>query len=221
MCGRYTVIAQPEEIRNRFNVQVDLDFSQKYNAAPGQKLPVVTDADQSKIQMFHWGFLPFWAKSKGVGYKMINARGEKIETTRAFKESFEKRRCIIPADGFFEWKKVKTETGTVKTPYRMTIDNKELFSMAGVWTKNKYLGDEPIYSYAIITVDAAKSIAGFHHRMPVILNKDQEKIWLNPESTEAELKKLLKTYQKDIWFDKCSIAVNNPANDYKEILNEE
>jgi putative SOS response-associated peptidase YedK len=175
MCGRYTLIAVAEEIEKRFDSAVPPDYRPTYNAAPTQALPVITDADPGKLSMFHWGLVPSWARDRSIGQKMINARAETLSQKPSFREALIRRRCLVPADGFYEWKKVQ---GGQKQPYRIHLLQGELFAMAGLWEIWYDENREEFRSFTIVTVPANPAVAWLHDRMPLILPRESERKWL-------------------------------------------
>lgn len=172
MCGRYVLFNLGT------NFQIDHSFKPSYNIAPSQQVTVIINQDGKIIHdIYSWGLVPFWAKDKSMGNRMINARMETISEKPAFRAAFKKRRCLIPANGFYEW---KGKAGN-KQPYYITLPSDEPFAFAGIyeiWSK-----EEPPYkSCAIITTTASKSMQQIHHRMPVILKPEYHDAWLDPES---------------------------------------
>ncbi|MCK4287790.1 MAG: SOS response-associated peptidase, partial [Bacteroidales bacterium] len=144
-----------------------------------------------KLSFFRWGLIPFWAKDLSIGNRLINARAETVTQKPSFKNSFQQKRCLVLSDGFYEWKK-----GKDKIPYRVFLKNNALFSMAGIWDTWKDAEGKPIHSFAIITTSPNELMKNIHQRMPVILNINDEKNWLENNNTD-ELSKLLKPYPSD------------------------
>ena len=174
MCGRYVLY----DFGNHFQIDHSMiDVKPNYNIAPSQQVSVLVNQDGEIIHdIYNWGLVPFWAKDKSIGNRMINARIETIAEKPAFKAAFKKRRCLIPANGFYEW---KVKAGN-KQPYYITIPSDEPFAFAGIyeiWNKE----NPPYKSCAIITTDSSKSIQEIHYRMPVILKSEFHDRWLNPE----------------------------------------
>lgn len=214
MCGRFQLSVKGRHISERFNVEVfDEFYKPNYNAAPSQKLPVITNTEPTKLNYFKWGLIPFWAKDPKIGFKMINARSETIGEKPAFKNAFKKRRCIIPANGFYEWRKDEN-----KTPFRIFLKSEELFSLAGIWETWKDAEGKPIHSFSILTTEPNTLIKTIHDRMPVILPPEFEYAWLNEED-----KKLLENMLKPFDAEKMeaypiSKKVNSPRNNNAEIV---
>jgi putative SOS response-associated peptidase YedK len=214
MCGRFQLSVKGRHISERFNVEVfDEFYKPNYNAAPSQKLPVITNVEPGKLSYFKWGLIPFWAKDPKIGYKMINTRSESITEKPSFKNAFRKRRCLIPANGFFEWKK-----DPQKTPYRIHLKNDNLFAMAGIWETWKDGKDNLVHTFSIITTTPNSLMETIHNRMPVILPPEKEKVWLD-ETNEEDLKALLKPIDPSgMEAYPISRRVNSPANNDPEIV---
>lgn len=189
MCGRYNLNLN-QNFYNQFGVVNKLpSFPQNIQVAPGQVEPVIVKQEGLTLAWtMKWGLIPFWAKDKGVGNKMFNVRSESLTTKIGFRKSFQTKRCLVPSNGFYEW---KTENG-VKTPYFIEVKNRPLFAFAGIYD----LWEEPVsgrevYSYAIITTQPNSVIKPLHNRMPVILRPEQEKVWLNHLVFTSKLDSLL------------------------------
>jgi putative SOS response-associated peptidase YedK len=190
MCGRYSFAPDLKVVNQHYDIKVnDGDFSLNTNCAPTQMLPVLTNETPGQLSFFRWGLIPFWAKDMSIGSKLINARAETILEKPSFKQSFKRRRCLVPADSFYEWK--ANLTGKKKTPYRIFLKNQPIFSMAGLWDQWKSPAGETIRSFSIITTSPNEMMAGIHNRMPVILPTKFERYWL--EATNE--KDLLELFQ--------------------------
>lgn len=198
MCGRFTIIAPYEYIIYRFQVKHDSGrdmYKANYNVAPGQKiLTVIWGTDGNRMGFLRWGLIPSWAKDEKIGYKLINARAETITQKPSFQESFQKRRCIIVADSFYEWEHRDPKE---KQPFRITMKSGELFAMAGLWESWKKDDGQIIYSCTIITTKANTLMSPIHDRMPVILKKEDEAKWLDPSSNPKELANMLQPYDSE------------------------
>lgn len=216
MCGRYTIIAKAEEIEKRFNVDVPELYTPRYNAAPTQMLPVITNQSPEGVSFFQWGLIPGWAKDKSIGSKLINARSETITTKTSFKNALKHRRCLVLADGFYEWKKA-TKKSII--PYRIFLNTKELFAFAGLWEEYEDEDQNMVHSFSIITTTANSTLAKIHERMPVILDRDSEKQWLNSDLSPEEQVNLLKPYdEQKIVFHAISPLVNSVSNDSPHLI---
>ena len=174
MCGRFQLSVKGRHISERSNVEVfDEFYKPNYNCAPSQKLPVITNTEPEKLSYFKWGLIPFWAKDPRIGFKLINTRAESIAEKPSFRTAFKKRRCLVPANGFYEWKKDQN-----KTPYRIHFNRDELFAMAGIWETWKDGEDKLVHTFSIITTMPNALMEPIHQRMPVILPKEEEQRWL-------------------------------------------
>lgn len=199
MCGRFTITASVGEIARRFNAGVPDSYTPRYNAAPGQDLPIILDDNPGQVVMARWGLVPHWSRdAKGF----INARSESASEKPAFRGSFRKRRCLVIADGFYEWEK--------KVPYRFTVSH-GLFSMAGLWYIYGVEGGS-ITTFTILTTEPNEVVSRIHHRMPVILSKADEEAWLK-EGPEEVLKPF-----PAMSCTKVSAKVNDVRNEGPELI---
>lgn len=214
MCGRFQLSVKGKQISERFNIEVfDELYRPSYNCAPSQKLPVITNNEPEKLSFFKWGLIPFWAKDPKVGFRNINTRAESIVEKPSFKQAFSSRRCLIPSNGFYEWKKDQD-----KTPYRIFLKNEELFAMAGIWEIWKDAEERETHTFSIITTAANNVINNIHQRMPVILKPDDEQTWLL-ENDEKQLLKLLVPFDgKKMDTYPVSKNVNSPKNNNPQII---
>jgi putative SOS response-associated peptidase YedK len=212
MCGRYTVQVDMVEIHRRFKVAFDDLYQKNYNCAPSENLPVITNKRPEKLGYFHWGLVPFWAKDPKIGYKMINARAESLMEKASFRNALEKRRCLVVADGFYEWK--KTDRG--KQPYRLTVKDGPLFAFAGIWEHHK---EFRISSFSIITTEANELVEPIHDRMPVILLPEHEKKWLDESLDPVEALDMLRPYPSEM-MDAYPVSqeVGNVKNKFPELI---
>jgi len=190
-----------------FMLEESFDCTPQYNVAPGTDVPViVNNSGGRKVALMHWGLVPRWAKDKKIGYQMINARAETVEQKPAFREAFMRRRCLIPADGFFEWRKV----GGKKYPMYIALPGKPLFAFAGIWDSWTAPGGSVINSCSIITTPANAFMKNIHERMPAILAGEHEyKVWL--EAEHALAKELLQPYPGSLTAYDVSTIVNSPG----------
>ena len=197
MCGRYTLFTDIEEIKERFDIQgsFDEEYQFSYNIAPSQSvLSVINDGARNRLGYLRWGLIPFWAKDEKVGYKMINARAETIAEKASFKNAYKKKRCLIIADSFYEWKK----TPERKIPMRIKLKNHAPFGMAGIWESWKSPEGRSIYTCSVITTVPNELMTSIHDRMPVILKPEDEKDWLNPSINDAAyLQQYLKSFDSE------------------------
>ncbi len=213
MCGRFSLDVPQEEIEAYFDARfADDGYKPRYNAAPTQALPAVVDEDPSEIRYLDWGLHPSWFKpDRGL----INLKAETM-AQKPFMRRFLSRRCLIPATGFFEWKKGQDKN---KIPYRIFIKDRPLFSFAGVWEPEKDASGNLINRFAIITTAPNELASSIHNRMPAILSEENEKKWLLKDLPAEYALHLLGPYpagEMDAY--EISAAVNNPKNDSAKIL---
>lgn len=209
MCGRFSLMTISKVLSDRFHVEIDEPLTPRYNIAPSQKTPVVLNESPSKITMVRWGLIPHWAKDEKIGYKMINARVETIAQKPSFKHPFQTQRCLVLADGFYEWK----ETPTGKLPYRVIMKNESPFAFAGIYDKWEHDGIT-MATFSIITVEPNELMRPLHNRMPAILKPEYEKYWL-----KKPLISVLKPYpSEEMKTYPLTTLVNNPRNDTKDVL---
>ncbi|MBT4575525.1 MAG: SOS response-associated peptidase [Candidatus Cloacimonetes bacterium] len=214
MCGRFALYSSFQAIKDYADLLSEIgDIDSNYNVAPGQEIPIIIKQDQQNIlRACRWGLIPFWAKDENIGYKLINTRSETIAEKPSFKYAFQQRRCLIPANGFYEWRK------TDKQPFYVTLQNRELFSFAGIWEIWKSPAGKQILSCSIITASANDKLSGIHHRMPVILPKEHEETWLR-ENNANILHNLLISYpSEEILFHPVSFEVNSVRNNCAELI---
>lgn len=216
MCGRF-VVAKPEKIEKRFKTSNKLPmFTASYNIAPSETLPTIVRKSPNQIVMMRWGFI--WSKNSKYG--TINIRSETTKEKPFFKKFLLTKRCIIPSDGFYEWRTVNLEGKDEKYPFFIYLKNKKMFGFAGIYNDFKDAEGKPHYTFAILTCPPNKTVKEVHHRMPVILKDKDEENWLNPENDDfMKLYKLLKPYPaKDMGLHAVSRRVNNPRNDDPKLV---
>ncbi|MBI0399139.1 SOS response-associated peptidase [Cyclobacterium marinum] len=211
MCGRYSLAKSKMELEERFQAEMLEDFKPRYNIAPSQLVPVITCDSPKGFSHFYWGITPAFAKNKPVANRLINARSETITEKVSFKNAFKKSRCLVPADGFFEWKKVGKKT---KVPYRFVFLDESLFSFAGIWEEFETEKGEIAHTFTILTTRPNGLTAEIHDRMPVILKNENEEKWLNLNTSEEELLSMLSPYP-DEQMTKYTVSpmVNQVTND--------
>jgi len=183
MCGRYLITTPLEAIRQIFKVDQSPNLAPRYNVAPTQTVPIIRRGDGGReLVTVRWGLVPFWAKDLKIGARMINAKAETVAEKPAFRDSYKRKRCLVPADGFYEWK--KTEGG--KQPYLIRLKTAEPFAFAGLWAdwKDKESG-ERIETCTIITTEPNALAATIHNRMPAILAPEAYDLWLDPEAADG------------------------------------
>jgi len=209
MCGRFSFAASDRIIEEHFGISPgQTEFKPSFNCAPSQKLAVISSEAQDVFSYMRWGLIPFWAKDISIGNKLINAKAETISEKPSFRQSFATKRCLVPADGFYEWKQDK-----VKTPFRIAMKDDSIFAMAGLWSRWNDAGGKVLDTFTIITTTANQLMQPIHHRMPVILELKDYKIWLGRSSPETLLS-LLKPYPEiRMKAFPVSTLVNSPVND--------
>ncbi|MGE7271710.1 SOS response-associated peptidase [Brevibacillus panacihumi] len=220
MCGRFTFVVSPDEIMERFELDsIPFDLPPRYNIAPGQNIPaIIEDKGQRRIGQLRWGLVPSWASDAKGGYKMINARAETLTEKPAFRRLFERKRCLIPADGFFEWQ----QRPSGKQPMRIMMRNGEPFAFAGLFDTWSSPEGEKIHTCTIITTRPNEVVKDIHDRMPVILRQEDEAIWLDRKRYDASLlQSLLVPYDPDqMRAYPVPAMVGSPKNDMPECIQE-
>lgn len=216
MCGRFTDTESIAAIKHRFDVDTKLvHWTPRYNVAPSQPVPVILNKDPKSLVLSHWGLQPKWLQSKPGHHDLINIRVEGLATKPTFKHELQFRRCLVIADGFFEWKK----EGAHKVPYYIRFKTHELFAFAGLWQEVQDAKSKLDTSCAIITVEPNALMADIHNRMPAILKKADERLWLNDKAPVEALLKMLAPYPAhSLEAFPISTLVNSPAHDVPEIL---
>ena len=221
MCGRLSIAVSKKDLKEYLNDFYGIEVLPeeislpKFNVAPGEDLiSLVSDGEKFRVGLLKWGFVPEFKKK--LNKPIINARSETVDKLYSFKKSFYERRCVILADGFFEWER----SSTTKTPYRFVLKNKRIFAFAGLWTVSIDELNQKVYTTTIITTKANSLMKDIHDRMPVILNEDQVKIWLDPKLKDQEaLKKILVPFDS-VYMDfyEVSKVVNNASNKSEETI---
>ncbi|HLJ57886.1 MAG TPA: SOS response-associated peptidase [Chthonomonadaceae bacterium] len=205
MCGRYTLRSSTQQIVMRFAVAevIDATFgyddpaAPRYNIAPTQPIVVITENSPRVLVRMRWGLVPSWAKDPSIGSRMINARAETLPEKPAFRTALMRRRCLIPADGFYEWRK-EGKSGKVRQPVRFRLKDDGLFAFAGLWDEWGAPDGSPLHSCTIITVEANAVVAAVHDRMPAILRREDEAEWLDSSNTAVgDLLPLLAPYPSE------------------------
>ncbi len=210
MCGRFTQATEGEIIARVFDLAETPALSPRYNIAPTQAVAAVRAGEGGRrLDGLRWGLIPSWAKDRAIGDRMINARAETLAAKPAFRSAFRARRCLIVADGFYEWKKV----GGRKQPHLIAFRDRRPFAFAGLW--ERWDGDGPVESCTIVTTTANDVVAPIHDRMPVILDPGEFTLWLDPKVTDtSRVAGLLRPYAPDLLeAHPVGLLVNNPAND--------
>ena len=217
MCGRYSLTADLGELAGRFEFDGDWEaFERRYNIAPTQEVLTVVGGETRRAGYMRWGLIPFWAKNASIGSRMINARAETVAEKPAFRNSLRRRRCLVLADGFYEWQRV----GKTKRPYRIVMRSGEPFAFAGLWETWRDPEGTVIPSCTIITTTPNDLLKPIHNRMPVILPKDIEEFWLDESVDDPiALGSVLTPYPDDVMEAyEVSPLVNSAANDGLEVV---
>ena len=218
MCGRFTLTVDPGELQEAFNIDIPSQYASRYNIAPSQPVAVIPNDGKHHLDFFVWGLIPSWAKDPSIGNRMINARAETLAEKPSFKNSFRRRRCLVLADGFYEWQ--KQDGGKGKIPMYIHLKTKKPFAFAGLWDLWHASDGSEIRSCTIITTEPNSMMASIHNRMPVILSPNAYAVWLDPgEKPADQLSTLLKPYPADEMLAyPVSRTVNSPNNDIPECI---
>jgi putative SOS response-associated peptidase YedK len=216
MCGRYTMFTEPEALQERFHTVLPPGMvGATYNAAPSQAQLTILNENPQTIVRAAWGFVPAWADGKPEVKPLINARAETVATKPFFRAAFKKQRCLVLADGFYEWRRTKEG----KRPYRIVLKTEEPFAFAGLWSRVHNAAGEPHATFAIITTEANELVAQIHNRMPVILQKEDEEHWLDTGLSTEAAQALLAPFPADLLMAYAvSAKVNSPANDAPDLV---
>ena len=217
MCGRYTLIADLGDLAQRFEFDgSDFSYDPGYNIAPTESVLTVRNLDGRAAAFMRWGLIPFWAKDPKIGARMINARAETVAEKPAFRNALKRRRCLVLADGYYEWQ--KTPVG--KRPFRIVMRSGEPFAFAGLWETWKDPEGNVIPSCTIITTAANDFLAPIHNRMPIILPREKEELWLDTGfDDQATLTSVLIPHPgEDMDAYEVSTMVNYARNDGPEVI---
>lgn len=219
MCGRFARKSDPRRLAKEFGVAAAPEVEPSYNVAPTQSiLAVRQDNDGREMSFFRWGLVPSWAKDASISARLINARSETVEEKPSFREAFKRRRCVIPADGFYEWKR----EGGRKQPFFFRMRDERPFGFAGLWERWEGEGGQAINSCTILTTGANDVLSPVHDRMPVILHPGDYPLWLESDEREQQLlRELLRAYPAEEMVGyPVSLLVNSPSNRGAELVNE-
>ena len=218
MCGRFALSIKTKDIEKLVprvkNVQ---DIKTSYNIAPSHNIAAILNTKPDEISYVRWGLVPYWSKEYPKTASLINARAETIEEKPTFRYPFQKRRCLILASGFYEWKKEKDD----KYPYFIKLKSDEIFTFAGLWDQWKDSEGNYLISGAIITTEPNNLMKTIHNRMPVLIPEKNWDLWLDPKSTNIELKTLLRPFPDELMTAyEVSKKVNNPLYNYEDCMSE-
>ena len=218
MCGRFTLTLDPGELQELLDLGPFVHIVQpRYNIAPSQPVPIVKDAEKRSVELYRWGLVPFWADDPKIGYRMINARSETAHEKPSFRAAFKYRRCLILADGFFEW--YAPQKGSAKTPYLFKLKNDGPFTFAGLYEHWQSSDGGELHTCTILTCPPNELVRDYHNRMPVMLGDEARWAWLEKDAKGDDLLDLLEPYPAEKM--RCfpvSREVNSPKNDRPEIL---
>lgn len=210
MCGRFSLTIESVIFAERFGVPLT-EWHPRYNLAPSQLCPIIImENEKRKLESMNWGLIPHWSKDKKHGYSMINAKVETVRIKRSFKKLFQTHRCLVVADGFYEWKK----TSSGKIPYRITLKSSEPFAFAGLWDEWRGEQGEKIKSFTILTTQSNQLVSELHDRMPVILKRENESLWLDIDlyNDHEKMEKVLTPYPEN---EMKIYLVSNIVNSWK------
>jgi putative SOS response-associated peptidase YedK len=219
MCGRYTLTANPEQLQQAFpGVKIPEGIAPRYNIAPSQPVAVIANNQPDRLDFFVWGLIPSWAKDPSIGNRMINARAETLTEKPSYRNAFKRRRCLIPASGFYEWRQEPGQKS--KTPMYIRMASGDPFAFAGLWEVWNSPDGSQVLSCAIITTEPNTLMADIHNRMPVIIPSSDYTQWLDPNEVKPEkLQGLLKPYEPaGMEAYPVSKLVNSPENDVEGCL---
>lgn len=225
MCGRYSLIAGADQLALRFDFEAAaLDLAPNFNVAPTQSVLTVTavaaaaaaEGPHHEAALMRWGLIPSWAKDKSIGYRMINARAETVAERPSYRTALQRRRCLVIADGFYEWQR----EGKARRPMRITLRSGEPFAFAGLWETWRDPDGDLIRSCTIITTTPNDLVSSIHDRMPVILPPDLEPLWLDPDVKDsAILSNILAPYPaEEMQAYEVSSLVNSPKNNTPDVI---
>ena len=218
MCGRFALKTPPRTIQEHFCLPESITLPPRYNIAPSQNVAAVRMMPGKSVRqmvMLHWGLIPHWAKDMKIGYRMINARAETLLQKPSFKAPYKKRRCLIPADGFYEW----LHTGKSKIPYYIQLKKGAVFGLAGLWESWNSPDGDHVESCTIITAEANRLIRTIHDRMPVIISPDRYETWLQDSAELQMMQQILTPYPaEEMRMHRVGPEVNSPRNDSPECI---
>jgi putative SOS response-associated peptidase YedK len=224
MCARFSLVAPVADIENFLGAEFEADLPPRANVAPTLDVPaLVSTKEGRRIKLLRWGLVPYWADDPSIGHRLINARSETAAEKPAFREAFKRRRCVIPANGFYEWEDIPAEPSldlglepgpkgkTIKQPYFFHRADGQLMGMAGVWERWKQPDGQVMETCAVLTTEPNKTLARFHDRMPCILDPEDFNIWLSAEETPQSLMPLLEPLPDElITYVEADRKINNP-----------
>ncbi len=217
MCGRFDLHSDPAVILKMFKIDhFAIEYQPSYNIPPSRQIVVVKDDGQRKLLQCRWGFLPSWAKDTKIGFNMINAKAETVADKQAFKDTFRRQRCLVVADGFFEWR----HEGKLRIPVYIRLKSQRPMGFAGLYNTWKSPDGDAICTCSIITTEANELLSPIHGRMPAIIPEDKFDLWLDPNISDKDrLMPLLRPYSPDeMEYSEVSSVINKPENDTPEVI---
>jgi putative SOS response-associated peptidase YedK len=219
MCGRYTLNKPAQALAQTFGIQEVPDLKPQYNIAPTQMVATILhnpESNRRELRQLRWGLIPSWSKDPGIGVKMINARAETVADKPSFRSAFKRRRCLVVADGFYEWQRQENK----KQPFYFRLQHEQPFGFAGLWEQWHSPEGEDIATCTILTTNANELMLSVHDRMPVILHPEDYDLWLNPQfSAPDTLQQLLQPYSPEaMTVYPVSTIVNSPKNNIPECI---
>lgn len=219
MCGRFTLTIDPADLKETFDTYTfPAQFAPRFNISPTQPVLAIPNDAKNRADFFIWGLIPSWSKDPSIGNKLINARGETIAEKPSFRGGFKYKRCIIPSDGFYEW---KSQVGVkTKTPYYIHMKDRKPFAFAGLWDEWQSPDGGAVRTCTIITTEPNALMSSLHNRMPVILHPKDFDLWLDPSpQTPEKLMHLIKPFPAEgMSAYPVSTLVNKPGNDQPECV---
>lgn len=215
MVNRYSIAANADAIATRFSIDTTASYKPQFNAAPTHLLPVITQGDNKGLSFFYWGAPPQWANKKPLAERIINTKSETIPEKTVLRKKLIDHRCLIPADGFFVWKRIGKK-GAI--PYRFTLKDKALFAMAGLWEEYENENGDTFHTFNLITTVASESVLPISERMPAILLPEHETDWMNNKSEEKSLLQMLEIFPPQLDHYSVSSLVNNPERNDRTVI---
>ena len=216
MCGRFTLKSTPQAIQREFNLEDLSGYQPRYNIAPTQPVTVLVDSGgEWEARSFKWGLVPSFANEPKMGARLINARAETASEKPAFRNAFKHRRCLVLADGFYEWRQGPNK----KVPYYIHMEDDAPFAFAGLWERWEGNDQGPLFTCTVLTTDANPLMCPIHDRMPVVMRRGAREIWMDPETDPKMLHTLLRPYEgEDMEAFSVSTRVNSPRFDGPECI---
>jgi putative SOS response-associated peptidase YedK len=215
MCGRYSLIADQKSLKTRYKKEFSDSKLPRYNVAPSQVMPIILNNNTIESVNCKWGLIPSWSVNETSGTNLINIRAENLFQKNTFKTLINSQRCLIPADGFYEWKKEFKQ----RVPYRITLSDKSIFSFAGIWDEWEYSDGTKCKTFGIITTEAKGELQDLHNRMPVILKLEAEEQWLASATTEQDIVNIFENYTHQLFhIYKSHRIVNSSTIDSEECI---